>query len=188
MPRKLNLGCGFDRRDGFLNVDSFDQCDPDLIVDIEKAPWPFDDDAFDFVLIRHVLEHVGATFVTLSVVLKELYRVTADGAEIEIRVPHFRHDSFWTDPTHVRAYTLNTFEMLSRRKNEEWIRDGANVTMLARMLDVDFELIDQKNIYDRKWAEKAWSGEMTAAEVSERGRHYWNVIQELHVTLRTVKQ
>jgi hypothetical protein len=37
---KLNLGCGFDRRDGFVNADNFPECQPDVLMDIEAAPWP----------------------------------------------------------------------------------------------------------------------------------------------------
>jgi hypothetical protein len=31
---KLNLGCGFDRRDGFVNADNFPECQPDVLMDI----------------------------------------------------------------------------------------------------------------------------------------------------------
>ena len=30
LMRKLNLGCGFDKREGFVNADSFEQCQPDV--------------------------------------------------------------------------------------------------------------------------------------------------------------
>ena len=33
---KLNLGCGFDKREGWLNVDSFAECQPDQFLDIEQ--------------------------------------------------------------------------------------------------------------------------------------------------------
>ena len=37
--RKLNLGCGFDKRDGFVNADNFAECEPDIHIDIEQTPW-----------------------------------------------------------------------------------------------------------------------------------------------------
>ena len=36
---KLNLGCGFDKREGWLNVDNFTACEPDQLLDIEATPW-----------------------------------------------------------------------------------------------------------------------------------------------------
>ena len=40
--RKLNLGCGFDRRDGFVNADSFKECDPDIVVDMDSIDFGLD--------------------------------------------------------------------------------------------------------------------------------------------------
>ena len=57
---KLNLGCGFDKRDGWLNVDNFPECEPDQRLDIEQTPWDLPSNAFEHVLVKHVLEHVGA--------------------------------------------------------------------------------------------------------------------------------
>jgi hypothetical protein len=37
LPRKLNLGCGWDKRDGYLNVDLHGSHDPDLVADVRQA-------------------------------------------------------------------------------------------------------------------------------------------------------
>lgn len=66
MHRKLNLGCGFDKREGFVNADSFAACVPDVLFDIETTPWPLPDNGFDYVLVKHVLEHVGAELARLQ--------------------------------------------------------------------------------------------------------------------------
>ena len=79
---KLNLGCGFDKRDGFVNADNFSECEPDVHIDIEQTPWPLADNSFDYILMKHVLEHVGADFKTFACVMRELYRVTAPGASL----------------------------------------------------------------------------------------------------------
>ena len=137
-PRKLNLGCGFDKREGWVNADNFPQCQPDVLLDIESTPWALDDNSFDHILLKHVLEHVGADFATFARVMRELYRVAAPQALIEIHVPHYRHDTWWSDPTHVRAFTPLTFRMMSRKQCDEWIARRANYTMLAHLMGVDF--------------------------------------------------
>ena len=76
--RKLNLGCGFDKREGFVNADNFAECEPDVHIDIEQTPWSLADNSFDYILMKHVLEHVGADFKTFACVMRELYRVTAN--------------------------------------------------------------------------------------------------------------
>jgi len=36
-PRKVNLGCGFDRKQGFLNIDINTSHDPDLVCDVPAS-------------------------------------------------------------------------------------------------------------------------------------------------------
>lgn len=56
-PRKLHFGCGYDKRDGYLNVDMDPNCRPDLVVvnaDYSAVPRNY----FTEVLAMDVLEHV----------------------------------------------------------------------------------------------------------------------------------
>jgi predicted SAM-dependent methyltransferase len=56
-PRKLNLGCGFDYRQGYLNVDFFN----DLLADIKMpaAELSLPEDYFEEILLIDVIEHLG---------------------------------------------------------------------------------------------------------------------------------
>lgn len=75
--KRLNLGCGFDKRDGWVNADNFKECSPDLLFNIENTPWPIKDSEFDYILMKHVLEHVGASLEVFASIMRELYRVAA---------------------------------------------------------------------------------------------------------------
>jgi SAM-dependent methyltransferase len=185
--RKLNLGCGFDKRDGFINADGFAACAPDVLMDIETTPWPFEDDAFDYILMKHVLEHVGAAFADFRRIMRELYRVCAPGGRVEIHVPHFRHDTFWADPTHVRAFTPLTFEMMSKRRNDDWIARRANITMLAYALGVDFETDIIAVNYDPAWMKRLNAGEITLEALRALSQSQANVIREIKVQMLAVK-
>lgn len=185
--RKLNLGCGFDHREGFVNADGFEKCQPDVLMDMEVHPWPFEDNSFDYILMKHVLEHVGATFDGFKAVMQDLYRVTAPGGTIEIHVPHYRHETYWSDPTHVRAFTYMTFKMMSKAVNDAWIAGNSNMTMLAYALGVDFEIVAAQQHYDRFWLDKVRAGEMTMDELRRAAEERWGVVRELEVTLRAVK-
>src|SRR3546814_18281578 len=114
---KLNIGCGFNKLDGYLNVDGFSDCAPDMLWDLESTPWPFDEDAVDEIYANHVLEHLGQATGTFFAIVREIYRVVRHGGEVQINVPHPLHNSFLTDPTHVRRFTADTFLMLSRTRN-----------------------------------------------------------------------
>ncbi len=183
----VNLGCGFDKREGFINADNFPECQPDVLFNIEETPWPLESNAFDYVLMKHVLEHVGADFEVFSKVMQELYRVTAPDGIIEIHVPHFRHDTWWSDPTHVRAFTLLTFKMMSRKQNDEWIEKRANYTMLAHVMNVDFEVVEAVQVYDPAWWKKVEAGELTQEQLRVNGNTLWGVVKELQFKIRVVK-
>ena len=42
---KLNLGCGKDYIDDWVNVDFYDDSKCDEVHDLEEFPWPWDDDS-----------------------------------------------------------------------------------------------------------------------------------------------
>src|ERR1700712_1456951 len=83
-PRKANLGCGFDKRPGFLNIDLNDFHDPDLVGDVTSLP-DLPSGHFEFILAQDVLEHLerGKAPVALS----EWSRLLAPEGLRELRLP-----------------------------------------------------------------------------------------------------
>lgn len=102
---KLNVGCGKDVREGYVNLDKAGLVGVDVVHDIRVAPWPFPDDSFDEVLCYNVLEHVD----DLPAVMDEVYRVTKVEGHIKVIVPYYNSYAVWNDPTHRRGFTYNTF-------------------------------------------------------------------------------
>ena len=101
---KLNLGCGNDYLKGYINCDISKDVGPDKIVDLEKK-LPFKDNSVDEIVANHVLGHIS-NFIHL---MEELHRICKKGAIIKIRVPYFAYPGAFQDPTHVRFFTLKTF-------------------------------------------------------------------------------
>ena len=102
---RLNLGCGNKILEGYVNVDKFEYYQCNIVHDLEKFPYPFEQDSVDEILLKHVLEHIGQDPDVFNGVIKELYRISKNQALIDITVPHPRHDDFLADPTHVRPIT-----------------------------------------------------------------------------------
>jgi Methyltransferase domain len=184
---RLNLGCGFNKRDDFHNVDKFEDCSPDEVVDLEQFPWPWPDDSVDEIFLSHVLEHLGATSDVYFNVIREMYRVCRDGAKVTITVPHPRHDSFINDPTHVRIVTFDGLAMFSRRQCEIWIRDRASNTPIALMIGVDFDIESTQLVLEPIWRSKLDLKQITETELLLAIRERNNVVQELIAVLRAVK-
>jgi SAM-dependent methyltransferase len=184
---KLNLGCGSKRFPGFLNVDRFPGCNPDLVLDLEKFPWPWPTDSVTDVVLNHVLEHIGHDPAVFLNFMKELYRVCRHAAEVKIAVPHPRHDTFIDDPTHVRPITPGTLALFSKSANQHFIKVDAPNSPLALYTDTDFEIIDVAWALDAKWNEKLESGDLKKDEILELVRTQNNICKEYQITLRVLK-
>jgi hypothetical protein len=87
-PRKLNLGCGYDVRSGYLNVDFVARHQPDLVADVrDLSVLPCD--WFEEVIANDVLEHLPRADTSRA--LAEWARVMKHGGSITIRVPSLLH-------------------------------------------------------------------------------------------------
>lgn len=54
----LDIGCGASKTEGFIGMDVRPLPGVDIVHNLEKYPWPFDDETFDLVHASHVLEHI----------------------------------------------------------------------------------------------------------------------------------
>jgi hypothetical protein len=184
---RLNLGCGNDRRPGWVNVDRAGAGTPDQVWDLETFPWPWAEGSVDEVLLSHVLEHLGAASATYIGILKELYRVCRGGARITIAVPHPRHDNFLSDPTHVRPVTPAGFTMFSQKANLDWIAAKASNTPLGIYTGVDFEIVSVQAVLAEPWRTQATKKTISNEDLHRATTLYNNVIEQFTIVLTAVK-
>jgi len=82
---KLNLGCGGDRKEGYVNIDIRESVEPDVVLDLEKESLPYGDNSVDEVIAYDFLEHIS--FRRVNFVLKEIHRVLKPNGILELRCP-----------------------------------------------------------------------------------------------------
>jgi SAM-dependent methyltransferase len=180
---KLNLGCGQNKKEGYVNVDKYDSFAPDVVWDLEIFPWPFESNSVDEIVLYHVLEHLGATVDTFLGIMKELYRVCKPDAQIFITVPHSRSDGFLGDPTHVRPINSDILSLFSKKKNLEWKEFGWPNTPLATYIDVDFDTTEVIMVLRSPWREDFYSETKSEQEIQFAINSYFNVVDEIKITL-----
>ncbi|HYP82112.1 class I SAM-dependent methyltransferase [Variovorax sp.] len=83
-PKRLNLGCGYDVRPGYLNVDLHERHGPDLVADVTSLDM-LPDGEFVEIVAQDVLEHVERHKV--HVALKEWARLLAPEGILQVQVP-----------------------------------------------------------------------------------------------------
>ena len=71
---KLNLGCGYDCREGQINLDKEQKDGVEVVHDLNEIPLPFEDEKFDFILCQDVLEHVNVVLL-----MNEINRILKKG-------------------------------------------------------------------------------------------------------------
>lgn len=184
---KLNLGCGFNKQEGYVNVDMYDACSPNVLHNLEIFPWPFSDGSADEILFNHSLEHLGQQSDVFLKIMQETYRVAKDGATVYINVPHPRHDNFISDPTHVRAITPMTLQLFDLDLNRHWQKTGAANSPLAIYLNVNFKLIHTNITLEPEQLEELQAGRLSNQQISDLIKRSNNIASEYRFTLKVVK-
>lgn len=94
---RLDLGCGKNKKAGFLGIDSRPFEGVDQVVDL-RTPWPWGDSSVEEVHASHFVEHLTAPERIHFV--NELYRVLAPGKGALITTPHWASQRAYGDLTH----------------------------------------------------------------------------------------
>ena len=184
---KLNLGCGKDYIDDWVNVDLYDDSKCDVTHDLEKFPWPWENDSISEILIKHTLEHLGADWKVYVKILQEMYRGCEDDATINVHVPSPWHWNFTADPSHVRPVTPDGLNLFSKEFCQRCIDEGKSETPFAMIYDVDLRPHDIVWMFDQMWQNKLDRGEVQESQMEELHSMYRNVVVELQIPLAVVK-
>lgn len=91
--------------DTFLDLRPF--AGVDLVHDLNRLPWPPEDNSFDEVSAIHVVEHLDS----LLDFMNECWRVLKPGGTLYIETPlaGANPDLEFADPTHRRCYRKHSF-------------------------------------------------------------------------------
>lgn len=103
---KLNLGCGSQPLPGYVNVDLVEQAGVDVAYDLDEFPWPFDDDSVSDIRAFDVYEHVDKPLEFMA----ECWRVLQPNGVLFIHTSYWKNPCSYTDPTHKRFLTEESFD------------------------------------------------------------------------------
>ena len=106
----VDLGCGPNKVPGAVGVDQFCFEGVDILCNLGSRGWPIQDNSFDLIHARHLVEHVADVVVFMN----EVHRIGRDGAEVHIVTPHFTSNDSYADPTHVRHLAIRWHETFTK--------------------------------------------------------------------------
>jgi SAM-dependent methyltransferase len=143
----VDLGCGtspehqMGKLPGSIGVDAVSGPGVDIVVDLDSAPLPFEDDSVRLLYSSHCLEHLKNDPLQI---LREISRVCRHGAQIEIWLPYGWHSDGMV-LGHVRQYTEATFVAIGYSALDHWsdlldctwvLEDVVFVTSARTVLDL----------------------------------------------------
>jgi 2-polyprenyl-3-methyl-5-hydroxy-6-metoxy-1,4-benzoquinol methylase len=81
--RILDVGCGIRKQPGSIGIDRNPASRADVLVDLDRLPYPFADGSFDRVTAIHVIEHVNDVIGTME----EFHRLVRPGGTVRSATP-----------------------------------------------------------------------------------------------------
>lgn len=118
---KLDIGCGKNKKEGYIGIDIDPNSGADIIVSALNLP--FENDSVDEIQSSHLVEHFSPQEVQQF--FSEIYRVLKQGGKAEIKI-----DKDWTkkrllakDLTHKHRYTAKEIVALVKDFSYKRVKD-----------------------------------------------------------------
>ena len=105
---KINIGCGRDYKEGWVNTDISLDVKADMYFDVGKESILIEDEQAELVYISGVLEQIGPN-QELKYALNQCWRLLKTGGKIVIVVPNAKYAIAHRDPMDIRKFTPDTF-------------------------------------------------------------------------------
>lgn len=111
---RLSIGCGRKPKEaGLVRLDISPEVEPDVVWNLEKIPYPFEDSTFSEIECFDVIEHLS----NIPNSLEEFHRILQPGGILKITTPHFSCANSYIDPTHKWHLSYFTFDYFSDSHN-----------------------------------------------------------------------
>jgi len=166
--RRLDLGCGRAKVQGAIGVDRVRLQGVDVQGDLARLPFPFRDNSFEEIYLNDIIEHLPDTLK----VMEEIHRIIVPGGRVFIRVVNWNHRYTAMDPTHLRAFTENSFDFFGKRTQRSYYTPAR------------FDVVSVAYIFDPKVKRV-----LRSRRVMKFLSHYLcNILQGLKFELRAVKE
>ncbi len=108
-PLRINLGCGRQYLEDYLNCDVNPRVKADRYFDLDTFPYPLEADSATEIFMDNVLEHLE----DIPRVMGELHRILRVRGTLRIIVPYAKSDWAFQDPTHKHFFTEATMNYFS---------------------------------------------------------------------------
>ena len=144
----LDVGCGNNKVKDSIGMDIVALDQVDVVHDILKTPYPFDNEKFKTIYLRHVIEHF--TIEEIKKILSECYRILSNDGTLIISVPHAFSLAAYTDVTHKTFFTFNSGKFFDKDHSKSYYNTNSNFKYKLIKIDCRVCWFDWKSRLSRK--------------------------------------
>ena len=165
---RINLGCGYDLKQGYLNVDVIKTTSETVVQDLDK-PWKFaKDNTVDELYVSDVIEHLN----DLNHFFAEVERVLKVGGIIKINYPHYKNPSAYI-MDHKHFFSWKTWDLFP----SFFDKAGQSLKVVQNTIVVEdnifpFTLLNVlANVFPRSWEKLFYvaGGKVVLKKQSDKG-------------------
>jgi SAM-dependent methyltransferase len=125
---KLNLGCGNVIKEGYINLDLYNE-KADIKHDLNIFPYPFKDNTFDEILSEGCIEELD----NFRKVIEEIYRILKPNGILKVWTSIYPSRLVFYHPNTKKIMTYNSFDAYT--KEEDF------------MLKIRFKIVEKKFVF-----------------------------------------
>lgn len=170
----LDLGCGNAKEEGAVGIDYRSDQGVDIVHDLNVYPWPLENDSFDLVVCKHIIEHLSDVIK----VMEEIYRILKRGGTVKIYTPHISNIMSFKDPTHKWHFTCGSFDyFIKGLKETEVSYTGISFELVKKQLVFTSNLLTPLAKFISKLSMKTYE------------KHFCHMLpaKELYVEMQAIK-
>lgn len=160
MLRKIEIGCGKTKTEGYIGMDRFQLPGVDIVADLNDT-FPIEDNSVDVVYACHSLEHLDSMEKTMS----EIYRICKHKAIVQVLAPYYYATLNTANFYHVNVFNEDTFRFFTTFPDtgvidkEEWYSPHSSYWGLSdsdnSTSDVQMELLNMEFFYYKEYVKLA---------------------------------
>jgi len=125
---KVDIGCGKNKKQGFVGIDQFPGKEVDIVCNINKKI-KLKDNSVSILYSHHVLEHVES----LEKTMEEIYRICKKNSIVIIEVPHFSGRGAFYE-FHRRFFRCNSFEDFEQKEKDMFTTNKVKIKIIGKRL------------------------------------------------------
>jgi len=146
--KRLDIGCGNNKTPGSTYLDVDPDAHPDILHDLNKFPYPIEENQFDEIIAKHIIEHLDHP----QKFIEELARILKPGGTIFIETPHFTSYVAYSEPQHRLFYSYFLLSNLVRPTGLKTLRQEITFYKTFRMIGIQYLANKWPRTYERFWA------------------------------------